>query len=365
MPSAPATAMEIAPADALERVRHGTLLIDVRDASELLGGRADGAVHVARCDLERRIGDLAPDRSQEVLLICASGRRSQAAAAQLGALGYAHARSVAGGFERWRREGLPVRTDEAARGLDPERYARQLSLPEVGVDGQRRLASARVLLVGAGGLGSPAALYLAAAGVGRLTLVDDDRVERSNLHRQVLHGDADTGRPKVDSGAERLQGMNPNVEVTRVQARIDATNARGLLAGHDVVLDGSDNFATRYAVSDACVELGIPLVHGSVFRFEGDISVFWPQRPGRGGPCYRCLYPEAPPPEMAPSCAEAGVLGVVPGVIGLLQATETLKLLLGAGDPLVGRMLHFDALHGRFDEFEVLRDPNCRSCGVH
>lgn len=353
---------EVAPADAHERVRRGTLLIDVRDAPELLGGMAQGAVHVARCDLERRIGELAPDRSQELLLICASGKRSHNAAEQLAALGYASARSVSGGFQRWQREGLPVRADDATRDIDAERYARQLSLPEVGVDGQRRLGKARVLLIGAGGLGSPAALYLAAAGVGRLTLVDDDRVERSNLHRQVLHGDADTGRLKVDSGAETLLGLNPRVEVTRIEARVGTANAHELLAGQDVVLDGSDNFATRYAVNDACVELDVPVVHGSVFRFEGDVSVFWPNRPGRAGPCYRCLYPEPPPPEMAPSCAEAGVLGVVPGIIGLLQATETLKLLLGAGEPLVGRMLHYDALRGRFDEFEVPRDPNCRIC---
>jgi molybdopterin/thiamine biosynthesis adenylyltransferase/rhodanese-related sulfurtransferase len=353
---------EVTPAEAHDRVQRGTLLIDIRDAPELLGGVAAGAVHVARCDLERRIGKLATDPSRELLLICASGRRSQAAAAQLVALGYAHARSVSGGFQRWQREGLPTVVGDEARDLDAERYARQLTLPEVGLDGQRRLGEARVLLIGAGGLGSPAALYLAAAGVGHLTLVDDDRVERSNLHRQVLHGDADTGRRKIDSGADRLLGLNPRVEVMRVEARVDTSNARDLLAGQHVVLDGSDNFATRYAVNDACVELAIPVVHGSVFRFEGDVSVFWPQRPGRAGPCYRCLYPEPPPPEMAPSCAEAGVLGVVPGVIGLLQATETLKLLLGAGDPLVGRMLHYDALRGRFDEFEVPRDPACRVC---
>jgi molybdopterin/thiamine biosynthesis adenylyltransferase len=243
--------------------------------------------------------------------------------------------------------------------LDWERYARQLTLPEIGVAGQRKLRAGRVLLVGAGGLGSPAALYLAAAGVGHLTLVDDDRVERSNLQRQVLHADTDAGRLKIDSGRDALRGINPGIDVAGVVSRLDASNAHELLAGQDVVVDGSDNFETRYAVNDACVALGIPNVHGSVFRFEGQVSVFWPARPGGAGPCYRCLYPEPPPPELAPSCAEAGVLGVVPGIIGLLQASEALKLLLGVGTPLVGRLLHFDALRGRFDEFEVLRKRSC------
>jgi molybdopterin/thiamine biosynthesis adenylyltransferase len=237
-------------------------------------------------------------------------------------------------------------------------------LPEVGIDGQRRLRDAHVLLVGAGGLGSPAALYLAAAGVGRLSLVDDDRVERSNLQRQILHGDADTGRLKVESGATTLRALNPHVAVDAVASRVTASNARALLAGHHVVIDGSDNFDTRYAVNDACVALGIPVVHGSVFRFEGQVTVFWTTRPEAAGPCYRCLYPEPPPQELAPSCADAGVLGVVPGMIGIWQASETLKLLLGIGDPLVGRVLHFDALRGRVDEYDVPRDPRCAVCAV-
>jgi len=288
--------------------------------------------------------------------------RSLPAAAQLAALGYADVRSVAGGFVRWRREGLPVESPRAPGDPDWERYARQLTLPEVGEAGQRRLRDARVLLVGAGGLGSPAALYLAAAGVGHLTLVDDDRVERSNLQRQVLHRDAAAGESKVRSGIATLRALNPSVEIVGHEARLTATNAHELLAGQHVVVDGSDNFVTRYVVNDACVALGIPYVHGAVFRFEGQVSVFWPARPGSAGPCYRCLYPEPPPPELAPSCTEAGVLGVVPGIIGLLQATETLKLLLGAGVPLVGRMLHYDGLRGSFDEFEVPREPRCPAC---
>jgi molybdopterin/thiamine biosynthesis adenylyltransferase len=318
---------------------------------------------VPRCELAERIAAIVPDPATTVLLLCAAGSRSRAAAAELAAQGYGDVRSVTGGFERWRREGLPVAWPEGTADVDAERYSRQLALPEVGVAGQQALRAARVLLVGAGGLGSPAALYLAAAGVGHLTLVDGDRVERSNLQRQVLHGEADLRTPKVSSASATLLRLNSDVDVTGRELRIDANNARDQLAGQQVVVDGSDNFATRYAVNDACVALGIPLVHGSVFRFEGTVTVLWPGRPGDGGPCYRCLYPEAPPPELAPSCVEAGVLGVVPGVIGMLQATETLKLLLGIGDPLVGRLLRYDALRGRFDEFEVLRDPDCRTCG--
>ena len=223
--------------------------------------------------------------------------------------------------------------------------------------GQARLRESRVALVGAGGLGSPAAFYLAAAGVGHLTILDDDRVERSNLQRQILHGDADTGALKIRSAQQSLQRLNPDVAIAGVEARLDRSNARALLRGHGVVIDGSDNFETRYAVNEACIALGLPNVHGSVYRFEGQVSVFWPARPGAAGPCYQCLYPEPPPAELAPSCAEAGVLGIVPGVIGILQATEALKLLLGIGEPLLGRMLHYDALRSRFDEFEVLRDP--------
>ena len=364
MNRAQAVAREIAPGEALALVRRGAILVDVRDPPETLAGTAAGAILLPRCDLAARIEEVVPDRGTTLLLFCASGRRSLAAAAQLAALGYGDVHSVAGGFDRWRRERLPTTAPRGAADVDWERYSRQLVLPEVGEAGQRRLRDSRVLLVGAGGLGSPAALYLAAAGVGHLTLVDDDRVERSNLQRQVLHGDADAGQLKIRSGAVALRGLNPGVEVSGVETRLDASNARDLLAGQHVVIDGSDNFATRYAVNEACVALGIPNVHGSVFRFEGQVSVFWPARPGNAGPCYRCLYPEPPPPELAPSCAEGGVLGVVPGVIGLLQASEALKLLLGVGDSLVGRLLQYDALRGRFEEFEVLRDPGCGTCAA-
>jgi molybdopterin/thiamine biosynthesis adenylyltransferase/rhodanese-related sulfurtransferase len=355
---------EVTPAQARDLMERGALLVDVRDAPELLAGMARDAVHVPRCDLLSRAPQLAPDRARTLLLMCASGVRSQQAASQLAALGYADVHSVAGGFTRWRHEALPTTVPRGLGDLDTERYARQLALPEVGEAGQRRLQDARVLLIGAGGLGSPAALYLAAAGVGHLTLLDDDRVELSNLQRQVLHRDAAVGELKTRSGVATLEALNPRVEARGIEARLDASSARALLDGQQVVLDGSDNFATRYAANDACIALGLPCVHGSVFRFEGQVSVFWPARPGAAGPCYRCLYPEPPPAELAPSCAEAGVLGIVPGIVGLLQATEALKLLLGVGEPLVGRMLHYDALHARFEEFEVPRNPRCPACAA-
>ncbi len=355
---------EVDPREALELLHRGAVMLDVRDAMELLAGTAESATHVPRCDIESRIAQLVPDRAATLLLLCASGVRSLAAARQLTNLGYSDVRSISGGFARWRREGLPTTRPPREGDLDRERYARQLSLPEVGESGQKRLRESRVLMVGVGGLGSPAALYLAAAGVGHLTLVDDDRVERSNLQRQVLHNDAGTGTLKVQSAQQALRALNPEIEVSAIAVRLERSNAREVLAGHHLVIDGSDNFATRYAVNDACVALGIPDVHGSVFRFEGQVSVFWPGRPGAAGPCYQCLYPEPPPPELAPSCAEAGVLGVVPGVIGMLQAAEALKLLLNTGDPLVGRMLHYDALHGRFAEFEVQPDPGCSACAL-
>lgn len=362
MDASPAAVGEASPREALDLMRRGAVLLDVRDAVELLAGTADGATHVPLCEIDRRVRQLAPDAGSTLLLLCASGVRSLSAARRLQDLGYRDVRSISGGLARWRREGLPVVGPPREDGLDRERYARQLSLPEIGEDGQRRLRESRVLLVGAGGLGSPSALYLAAAGVGHLTIVDDDRVERSNLQRQVLHEDAGTGTLKVQSARRALRALNPEVGVAGIAARLDRSNARELLSGHHVVIDGSDNFATRYAVNEACIALGIPDVHGSVFRFEGQVSVFWPARPGAAGPCYQCLYPEPPPPELAPSCAEAGVLGVVPGVIGLLQAAETLKLLLRTGDALVGRVLQYDALRGSFAEFTVLPDPACAAC---
>lgn len=352
---------EIGPAQARSLQSGGAVLVDVREDGERAMGMAEGALGVAKARLEAEPGRWLPDRDAEILLICASGVRSLQAGRKLAAMGYARMRSVAGGTERWRAEGLPMRgPDLPADFLD--RYSRHLRLPEVGLEGQRRLAAARLVLVGAGGLGSPAALYLAAAGIGHLTLIDDDVVDRSNLQRQILHTDARVGHPKVESGTATLLALNPGIHVEPVRARVSAANVEQLLRDHDLAIDGSDNFSTRYLVNDACVRLGLPMVYGAVHRFEGQVSVFWPADP-KGGCCYRCLFPEPPPPEFAPNCAEAGVLGVLPGVIGLLQATEAVKLVLGLGESLSGSLLQFDALRMRFERLRLVRDPACVRCG--
>jgi len=306
-----------------------------------------------------RIENLCPQRDRPIYIYCAAGVRSALAARALQDLGYEQVYSVSGGFNAWRRAGFPV---EQRRFLTPdqlERYSRHLILPEVGEQGQIRLLQSRVLLIGAGGLGSPAAYYLAAAGVGHLGIVDADVVDRSNLQRQILHDEDWVGKPKVDSARQRLQRLNPDIDITTYDTYVTSENILDILDGYEVVVDGCDNFPTRYLVNDACVMKGVPNVHGSIFRFDGQATVFWPGR----GPCYRCLYPEPPPPGMAPSCQEAGVLGVLPGVIGVIQAIETIKILLDAGDPLVGRLLTFDALRMSFRELIIRRDRHCPLCG--
>ncbi|MEM6674654.1 MAG: molybdopterin-synthase adenylyltransferase MoeB [Planctomycetota bacterium] len=353
---------EIEPDEALALQRSGATLLDVREPEEVAAGSPVGAIRMGRGFLELRVEDVAPDKDAPLVVMCQGGQRSLFAADGIARIGYRDVRSLRGGFAAWEARALPI---EAPRTLSPgerERYARHLTMPEVGEAGQAKLLDSRVLLVGAGGLGSPAAFYLAAAGVGHLTIVDDDVVDRSNLQRQILHTDDRVGSPKVESAAETLRALNPGVTVEPIRARLDASNAEELVGRHDVVVDGTDNFGTRYLVNDACVAAGVPNVHGSIFRFEGQVSVFAPHL---GGPCYRCIYPTPPPPELAPNCAEAGVLGVLPGVVGTLEAIETIKLLLGVGDPLVGRLLHFDALEARFDVYEVERDPNCVRCGSH
>jgi molybdopterin/thiamine biosynthesis adenylyltransferase/rhodanese-related sulfurtransferase len=350
---------EVTPTEAARVTAAGGRLIDVRLPAERYLGTPAGALRLDRADLARSIAALVPDRETPLLLICNRGVSSLVVGAQIRTLGYGDVRSVAGGFERWRSEGLPVVEPQRDADIDRERYARQLAMPDIGESGQRRLLAARVLLVGAGGLGSPAALYLAAAGVGHLTIVDDDTVSRSNLHRQILHTDDATDQPKVESARSRLQALNPTIEITTHRTRLAAGNVAAMLGRQDVVIDGSDNFETRYLVNDACVRLGIPDVHGSVFRHEGQVTVFWPARDPLSAPCYRCLYPEPPPRELAPSCAEAGVLGVLPGIIGMLQATEALKLLLGLGEPLIGRLLHYDALAARFTSYRIDAEPGC------
>jgi molybdopterin/thiamine biosynthesis adenylyltransferase len=326
-------------------------------------GTAPGALRLGRSFLELRIEQAVPDAERTVVVMCGSGTRSLFAAEDLVRLGYAQVRSLAGGFTRWKNEGLPVETPPALDAAARERYSRHLLMPEVGEAGQAKLMRSKVLIVGAGGLGSPAAVYLAAAGVGTIGLVDHDVVDRSNLQRQILHSDARVGTSKIASARQMLEALNPSVKLVGHEEHLTSANVERIFEGYEVVVDGTDNFATRYLINDACVKLRLPNVHGAVYRFEGQVSVFWPARPQRPGPCYRCLFPEPPPPEYAPSCAEAGVLGVLPGVIGLLQATETVKLLLNLGEPLVGRLLYFDALRASFSELRLERDPACPYCG--
>jgi molybdopterin/thiamine biosynthesis adenylyltransferase/rhodanese-related sulfurtransferase len=332
-------------------------LVDVREGEEFSAGCIPGAHPLPRAYLELR-AESELRRDEPLVLYCAGGTRSALAAATLQQLGYADVRSLAGGFNRWTDGGGAVSRPRVLSAVQKERYRRHLALPEVGEAGQARLGAGSVLLLGAGGLGSPAALYLAAAGVGRLGIVDSDVVELSNLQRQVLHTEARTGMPKAESARAALSALNPHVVVEPHVLRLDASNVDALVARYDVVLDGGDNFATRYLLSDACVRARKPLVHGSVYRFEGQVTTFLPG----DGPCYRCLFPAPPPPELAPSCAEAGVLGVLPGVMGLLQATEALKLLLGAGAPLSGRLLTWDALAATFRTLKVARAPDCPAC---
>lgn len=354
---------QLTPRQAQQQLLRGAVLVDVRDEHEYAQGMAQGAVGIPRAELERDPLRHFPDRSRPLVLICQVGGRSMLAAEVLRGLGYIEVSSVQGGMNQWGAAGLPVSAPEVQVDQDfHERYARHLSLPEIGTRGQRRLEAATVLLLGAGGLGSPAGFYLAAAGVGHLRIVDSDVVERSNLQRQILHAEEAIGLHKVDSAEVRLSAVNPRIRVEPVRERLDAGNVERLLAGADLVIDGADNFAARYLLNDACVRLGIPLVYGAVHRFEGQVAVFDAGRHRGSAPCYRCLFPEPPPPEAAPNCSEAGVLGVLPGVVGMLQATEALKLLLRIGEPLSGRLLHFDALAMRFRETRLAPDPDCPVC---
>ncbi len=340
--------------------KEAPLVVDVRERDEWDEGHLPGAIHIPRGSLESRIEQAAADPSQPIVLYCSQGNRSAFAARSLGELGYSRVSSLAGGFTDWKRNGFPV---EVSRSLDTQarqRYSRHLLIPEVGEEGQLKLLDARILLIGAGGLGSPAALYLAAAGVGRLGIVDEDVVDSTNLQRQVIHSTAELGEPKVLSAKRAVAALNPEVEVVPYQERLTADNVDRILdEGWDVIVDGADNFPTRYLVNDASTWHGTPVVHGSIFRFEGQVTVF---KPGEG-PCYRCLFPQPPPPELAPSCAEGGVLGVLPGLVGSIQACEALKLALEIGRPLVGRLLLFDALALSFGEVELRRDPDCPVCG--
>jgi molybdopterin/thiamine biosynthesis adenylyltransferase/rhodanese-related sulfurtransferase len=338
------------------------VFVDVRNREEWEEGFVPGATWIPRGNLESRIEGLLPDRDRELVLYCATGARSAFAAKSLTELGYTRVSSMAGGFVDWKRNGFEVATAPVLSPAQRARYSRHLLIPEVGEEGQQKLLDARVLLIGAGGLGSPASLYLAAAGVGTLGIVDDDVVDDSNLQRQIVHSTDRLGESKVLSAKRTIEALNPDVTVVGYQERLSSENVERILAdGWDVIVDGADNFPTRYLVNDASVWHGVPVVHGSIYRFEGQATVF---EPGEG-PCYRCLFPTPPPPELAPSCAEGGVLGVLPGIVGSLQASEALKLILGVGDTLRGRLLLFDALATTVDEVSVRRDPACPVCGDH
>lgn len=349
---------EVDPADAESRLGDATFL-DIREQDEYDQGTIPGSVFIPRGHLEAQIENRLPDKDRPVVVYCAGGFRSVFGADTLQQLGYTDVTSMAGGFGRWKNEGRTWITPAVLNPEQRNRYHRHLLLPEVGEAGQQRLLESKVLLLGAGGLGSPAALYLAAAGVGTLGIVDMDVVDASNLQRQILHNIDRIGERKVDSAKKTLTDLNPDVDVVTYDVRLGADNVVDILEGYDVVVDGTDNFPTRYLLNDASLLTRVPVVHGSIFRFEGQVTVFKPYE----GPCYRCLLPEPPPPELAPSCAEAGVLGVLPGIIGSIQALEAIKLVLDLGDPLIGRLLAYDALEESFRTFKVRRDPSCPACG--
>jgi molybdopterin/thiamine biosynthesis adenylyltransferase/rhodanese-related sulfurtransferase len=358
----PVETSEIRAEEARERLEgeNAPLLIDVRSDRERRIASIPGSVHLPMNEVETRLSEVAPDPDRPIITFCATGSRSLRILPTMAALGYDDAVSMTGGITAWQALGYPT---QSATALDEEklsRYSRHLLIPEVGVEGQERLLQTSILLIGAGGLGSPAALYLAAAGVGRIGIVDDDRVDASNLQRQVLHSTGELGQSKAESARRTLEELNPDVQVVTYEERLTSENVDRILGeGWEFVVDGADNFPTRYLLNDASVWHRIPVVHGSIYRFEGQVTVFKPFE----GPCYRCLFPQPPPPELAPSCAEGGVLGVLPGIIGSLQANEALKLALDIGNPLVGRLLLFEALGTRFDEVAVRRDPNCPVCG--
>ncbi|HEY2604393.1 MAG TPA: molybdopterin-synthase adenylyltransferase MoeB [Thermoleophilaceae bacterium] len=353
---------EVDPSEVQELIsngHNGYVVVDVREQHEFEQSHLPGAVHVPRGHLESRIEGAAPDKAERVIAYCASGQRSALAAnTMLRELGYENVESMTGGITLWKDRGYEVEVPKALSAEQRERYSRHLLIPEVGLEGQTKLLESKVLLLGAGGLGSPAALYLAAAGVGTLGIVDNDVVDLSNLQRQVAHSNDRIGIPKVDSAEIAIKEINPDVNVVKYQTRLDASNIMEIIEGYDVIVDGVDNFPTRYLLNDATVRLDIPVVSASILGFDGQLSVFKPH----DGPCYRCLYPTPPPAELAPSCGANGVLGVLPGTMGLLQATEVVKLIVGSGEPLIGRLLLYDALAATFTELKVRRDPECPVC---
>ena len=352
--AAKAEITEITPEIAAGRLADGYLVLDVREPDEYAEGAIPGAIHIPRGHLEAQIENRIPDKTTPVVVYCAGGVRSAFAARTMGELGYSTVESMEGGYGRWKDEGRPWKQPASLTAEQQNRYKRHLLLPEVGTEGQKTLLEAKVLMLGAGGLGSPAALSLAAAGVGTIGIVDMDDVDASNLQRQILHNIDRIGDRKVDSAKKTLTMLNPDVNVVTYDTRLSAENIMDIIAGYDVIVDGADNFPSRYVLNDASVKLGIPVVHGSIFRFEGMVSVFHPKE----GPTYRDMVPEPPPAELAPSCAEAGVLGVLPGIIGSIQALETIKVILGLGEPLIGRILSVDTTEMEFRVFNLRRDPS-------
>lgn len=361
---------EVSLDDLKRRIEAGEkmVLLDVREKEEFRAGFIPGALSIPRGFLEIQVEQRIPDKSAKVIAYCAGGTRSALAAATLAELGYTNVETANPGFVRWKDLGYPMETPPSLTDAQRDRYSRHILLPEVGEAGQAKLLKSKVLLLGAGGLGSPAALYLAAAGVGTLGVVDADTVDASNLQRQIIHATSRVGKPKVESAAATIAELNPDVKVVGYQERMTSANVDRLFKDYDVVVDGTDNFPTRYLVNDASVFLGKPVVHGSIFRFDGQVTTFVPESAAKklgipSGPCYRCLYPEPPPPHLAPSCQEAGVLGILCGIIGTLQATEAIKLLLGKGDVLAGRLVTYDSLKMKFRELKLRKDPSCPVCG--
>ncbi|MEK7483376.1 MAG: molybdopterin-synthase adenylyltransferase MoeB [Planctomycetota bacterium] len=340
--------------------KNNVILLDVRETDEVSAGHLPNALHISRGFLELQIESKLPERETQIITYCAGGVRSLFAAESLQKMGYKNVRSMSGGYQKWAKEGRATEKAMILSDEEKRRYSRHITIPEVGTKGQKLLIQSKVLMIGAGGLGCPAAIYLAAAGVGTLGIVDFDKVDESNLQRQILHTTDRVGTPKTESAKKTILALNPLVKVKTFETQINSKNVEEIVKDFDLVIDGSDNFATRYLINDACILLKKPCVHGSVYRFEGQVTVFAPYA---GGPCYRCLYPEPPPAGMAPSCAEAGVLGVLPGVIGLLEAIEAIKWIIGAGNPLVGRLLTYDALEAKFRELKLRKDPDCVYCG--
>ena len=348
--------------EALQRTTTGGRMLDIREADETAQGIIANATVIARGHLESDINTDIPNADTPIVVYCATGVRSLFAAESLQSIGYTNVASLDGGIEAWKQAGLPIEMPKQLNPAQSQRYSRHLRIPEIGVDGQQKLLDSKVLLIGAGGLGSPAGLYLAAAGVGTIGVIDDDIVDASNLQRQVLHRTHDIGSAKVESARRTIEALNPDVHVVMHQTRLIEANSAEIFSNYDLIVDGSDSFETRFIVNDACVRLRIPQVHGSIFRFDGQITTFDPRQDE--SPCYRCLFPTPPPPELAPNCAVAGVLGVLPGVVGTIQATEAIKMLLDLGEPLVGRLLMYDALSMSFRSLKVRRDATCPACGT-